>query len=116
MTNLVQTVNDGLPAKFRDLFKPRDIFFHDGKSLRRFSIGTQLQIAVVAFAFILLAWSAFATVRIATAANAVEGDVASMERQVEEMQRSVAQIRAAAEQRAQVLELRQQFLAALLQG
>jgi murein DD-endopeptidase MepM/ murein hydrolase activator NlpD len=116
MTDLVQTANAGLPAKFRNLFKPRDIFFHDGKSLRRFSVGTQLQVAIVAFAFLLLAWSAFATVRIATAANAVEGDVASMERQVEAMQRSVAQIRAAAEQRAQVLEQRQQFLAALLQG
>jgi murein DD-endopeptidase MepM/ murein hydrolase activator NlpD len=116
MTDLVQAANAGLPAKFRNLFKPRDIFFHDGKSLRRFSVGTQLQVAVVAFAFLLLAWSAFATVRIATAANAVEGDVASMERQVEEMQRTVAQIRAAAEQRAQVLEQRQQFLAARLQG
>jgi murein DD-endopeptidase MepM/ murein hydrolase activator NlpD len=116
MTDLVQTANAGFAAKFRNLFKPRDIFFHDGKSLRRFSVGTQVQIAVVAFAFLLLAWSAFATVRIATAADAVEGDVASMERQVEAMQRSVAQIRAAAEQRAQVLEQRQQFLAALLQG
>ncbi len=116
MTNLVQTANAGFPAKFRNLFKPRDIFFHDGKSLRRFSVGTQVQVAATLFAFLLLAWSAFAAVRIATAAEAVESDVAVMERQVEEMQRSVAQIRAAAEQRAQVLEQRQQFLAALLQG
>jgi murein DD-endopeptidase MepM/ murein hydrolase activator NlpD len=116
MTNLVQAANAGLPAKFRNLFKPRDIFFHDGKSLRRFSVGSRIQIAVTLFAFLLLAWSAFATVRIATAAEAVEGDVAAMERQVEEMQRSVAQIRASAERRARELEQRQQFLAALLSG
>jgi murein DD-endopeptidase MepM/ murein hydrolase activator NlpD len=116
MTNLVQAANAGLTAKFRNLFKPRDIFFHDGKSLRRFSIGSRVQIAVTAFAFLLLAWSSFATVRIATAAGAVESDVAMMERQVEAMQRSVAEMRAVAEQRAQVLEQRQQFLTALLQG
>ncbi|HEX8642455.1 MAG TPA: peptidoglycan DD-metalloendopeptidase family protein [Allosphingosinicella sp.] len=116
MTTLVQTANAALPARFRALFKSRDIFFHDGKSLKRFSIGSRLQLAAVAFGFLLLAWSAFATVRIATATQAVEGDVAEMERQVEEMQRSVAQIRAASEQRAAILEQRQQFLAALLAG
>ncbi len=98
------------------MFKPRDIFFHDGKSLRRFSVGSRLQIAAVALALVLLAWSAFATVRIATAANAVESEVAVMERQVAAMQRDLAGIRAAAEQRAEVLEQRQAFLPALLHG
>ena len=116
MTILAQTADAAFPARLRTFFKPRDIFFHDGKSLRRFSIGSRLQIAAVAFGLLLLAWSAFATVRIATAADAVGSDVAEMERQVEEMQRSVAQIRAAAERRAAVLEQRQQFLAALFAG
>ena len=116
MTNLVLNTNAGLSAKFRSLFKPRDIFFHDGKSLRRFSVGSRVQVAAVFAAFVLLAWSAFATVSIVTAADAVEGDVASMERQVEQMQQSLVEIRAAAERRAAVLEQRQQFLAALLEG
>ena len=116
MTNLVQTANAGLPSKFRNLFKARDIFFHDGKSLRRFSIGSGLQVAVLAAALLLLAWSAFATVRIATAAEAVQGDVVQMERQVAEMQQSLVSIRRQAEQRAAVLEQRQAFLTALLEG
>ena len=116
MTISVQTANAGLSQRFRNLFKPRDIFFHDGKSLRRFSVGSRVQIAACVAAFVLLAWSAFATVRIASAADAVEGDVASMERQVAAMQADLDRIRRQAEQRAQVLEQRQAFLAALLEG
>ena len=116
MTNLVQAANAGFHGKFRNLFKPRDIFFHDGKSLRRFSVGSGVQIASLAAALVLLAWSAFATVRIATAAEAVSGDVAQMERQVAAMQADLTAIRRDAEQRAAVLEQRQAFLTALLSG
>ncbi len=116
MTNRVQTANAGLAGKFRNMFKPRDIFFHDGKSLRRFSVGSRVQIAAVAFAFVLLAWSAFATLRIASAEGLIEGEVAQMERQVEEMQQNLAAMRAQSQQHAQVLEQRQAFLAAVLAG
>jgi murein DD-endopeptidase MepM/ murein hydrolase activator NlpD len=116
MTISVQTANAGLSQRFRNLFKPRDIFFHDGKSLRRFSVGSRVQIAACVAAFVLLAWSAFATVRIASAAETVEGDVATMERQVAAMQADLDRIRRQSEQRAQVLEQRQAFLAALLEG
>ena len=116
MTNLALSANSGIAARIRTLFKPRDIFFHDGKSLRRLSVGSRVQIAACLAAFVLLAWSAFATVRIVTAGNSIENDVAQMERQVAEMQRTVAELRAAAEQRAQVLEQRQAFLNALLSG
>ena len=116
MTNLGTSATAGLSTKFRNIFKPRDIFFHDGKSLRRFSVGARVQVAGAAFAFVLLAWSAFATVHIAAAAEAVDSEVAVMERQVAEMQQDLAEMRAAAEQRAAVLEQRQAFLAALLDG
>jgi len=116
MTISVQTANAGLSQRFRNLFKPRDIFFHDGKSLRRFSVGSRVQVAACVAAFVLLAWSAFATVRIASAADAVEGEVATMERQVAAMQADLVRIRQQAEQRARVLEQRQAFLAALLEG
>ena len=114
MTTLVQAANAGFSLKFRNPFKPRDIFFHDGKSLRRFSVGSRVQVAAVLAAFMLLAWSAFATVRLATAADAVRGDVALMERQVAEMQQSLTAIRREAEERAAVLERRQAFLNVLL--
>lgn len=116
MTNRVQTADAGLSARFRNLFKPRDIFFHDGKSLRRFSVGSRIQIAAVTFAFALLGWSAFATLRVASAAGIIEGEVAQMERQVEEMEQSLNAMRARSAQHAQLLERRQAFLAAVLAG
>ncbi len=116
MTNLVLTANAGIAGRFRNLFKPRDIFFHDGKSLRRFSVGAGVQLAACLAALVLLAWSAFATVRIATATAAVESEVASMEQQVAAMQADLDAIRAEAERRAAVLEQRQAFLNALLSG
>ncbi|HEX8216816.1 MAG TPA: M23 family metallopeptidase [Allosphingosinicella sp.] len=116
MTTTVHTANAGLTERFRNLFKPREIFFHDGKSLRRLSVGSRIQVAITLAALVLLAWSAFATVRIVSAADAVEGDVAQMERQVAAMQADLVQIRRQAEQRARVLEQRQAFLTALLEG
>lgn len=116
MTNLVQTVNAGMAAKFRNLFKPRDIFFHDGKSLRRFSVGPRVQIVALALALVLLAWSAFAALRISGAAGGIERDVAQMERQVAEMQSDLERIRADNERRARILEQRQAVLDAMLSG
>jgi murein DD-endopeptidase MepM/ murein hydrolase activator NlpD len=107
------SINAGFSAKFRNLFKPRDVFLHDGKSLRRFTIGSRLQIAIVAFAFLILAWSTIATF---SAIRAMNGDVAQMERRIAEMQADVAAIRTAAVQRAALLERRQTFLAAMLSG
>jgi murein DD-endopeptidase MepM/ murein hydrolase activator NlpD len=116
MTNLVQAVNAGMAAKFRNLFKPRDIFFHDGKSLRRFSVGSRVQIAALAIALALLAWSAFAALRISGAAGGIERDVAQMEQQVATMQGDLERIRAENERRAQILEQRQAVLNAMLEG
>ena len=113
MTNFVPTTNETLAGKFRGLFKPRDIFLHDGKSLRRFTIGAGVQRAAAFAAFVVLAWSVFATVR---AVSAMNGDVAQMERQVAAMQADVEAIRREAANRAQLVERRQAFLAEMLSG
>jgi len=105
--------NAGFSAKFRNLFKPRDIFLHDGKSLRRFTIGARLQFAAAFAAFVLLAWSAFATFQ---AIHSMSGDVAQMERQIARMQADVDAMRAATAQRAALLEQRQAFLGAMMSG
>ena len=73
-------------------FKPRDVFLHDGKSLRRFTIGSRIQMAVVCAAFAILAWSAFATFEMIATMN---GDVAQMQRQIAQMQTDIAAIRTA---------------------
>src|SRR5687767_9149190 len=93
---------------FRNLFKPRDLFLHDGKTLRRFTISTRLQLAVAGAVMVLLAWSAFATIQAVALMN---GDVARMERQVAAMQAEVAQIRIQSRRHAALVERRQAFLA-----
>jgi murein DD-endopeptidase MepM/ murein hydrolase activator NlpD len=103
----------GFTAKFHNIFKPRDLFLHDGKSLRRFTIGARVQMAAALAALILLTWSTFATFQAIAAMN---GDVAQMERQIAQMQADVAAIRSEARQRAAALERRQVFLSQMLSG
>lgn len=107
----VQRKNVGWGSKFRGAFKPRDIFLHDGKSLRRFTVGRRAQAAATGAVAGLLAWSGYATVQYA---SSMTSDVATMQRQVADMQQDVEAIRAAAAERAQVLEQRQAFLAEML--
>ena len=111
MTSNVSTANAGLSASFFNFFKPRDIFLHDGKSLRRFTIGAKLQMAAASAVFLLLAWSAAATI---TAFRALDGDMARMERQVAKMETDVAAMRVAVRTRVHQLERRQAFLATML--
>jgi murein DD-endopeptidase MepM/ murein hydrolase activator NlpD len=113
MTTFVQTANKGLSAKFRNIFKPRDIFLHDGKSLRRFTIGAKLQMAVAGAAAFLLIWSVAATF---AAVRAMSGDVASMQRQVAQMQTDVDAMRVAVNTRAAQLEQRTAFLNNMVSG
>ena len=111
--NSTAIVNAGMSAKFRGMFKSRDIFLHDGKSLRRFTIGARVQMAAAFAAVALLAWSAFATFQ---ALSAMNGDVVDMQRRVSQMQADVAQMRAQTQQHAALLERRQAFLAQMLSG
>jgi len=113
MINSATKANAGWAPGFRNIFKPRDIFLHDGKSLRRFTIGAKVQMAAVFAAFVLLAWSAFATFQAIAAMN---GDVARMEAQVARMEADVAQMRAQTLNHAASLERRQEFLTRMLSG
>ncbi len=109
----VQRKNIGWGSKFRGAFKPRDVFLHDGKSLRRFTLGRRAQAAATGAVFGLLAWSGYATVQYA---GAMTSDVATMQRQVAAMEQDVEALRTAAAERAHVLEQRQAFLAEMLSG
>jgi murein DD-endopeptidase MepM/ murein hydrolase activator NlpD len=113
MMTTTMRMNAGVGARFQSFFKPRDVFLHDGKSLRRFTIGARIQMAVAGLAFAILAWSAFATFEMIATMN---GDVAMMQRQVAQMQTDIDAIRAATVQRAALLERRQAFLGELLSG
>lgn len=109
----VQRKNGGWGSKFRGAFKPRDIFLHDGKSLRRFTLGRRAQAAATGAVLGLFAWSGYATVQYAAT---MTGDVATMQRQVAAMEQDVEALRAAAAERAEVVEQRQAFLSAMLSG
>jgi murein DD-endopeptidase MepM/ murein hydrolase activator NlpD len=88
---------------FRTMFKPRDIFLHDGKALRRFRIGSGIQAATALAALMLLFWSIFAAAQLAGAAAAPSNaDVARMERELASMQADVAVIKEAAQRRYQL--------------
>ncbi len=113
MTNFGQLANVTGSGKFLSLFKPRDIFLHDGRNLRRFTINAKVQMAAALAAFALLAWSAFATFQ---AFGAMNGDVARMEQQVAKMEADVAAMRAQTIDHAALLERRQLFLARMLSG
>jgi murein DD-endopeptidase MepM/ murein hydrolase activator NlpD len=113
MTNSITTANAGFAAKFRNLFQPRDIFLHDGKSLRRFTIGSGIQKAAALAAFVVLAWSVFASFQAIAAMNS---DVARMERQVAQMQADVAAMQTQAREHAARLERGQAFLSTMLSG
>ena len=99
MTNVGQALNAGGTAKFRKFFKQRDIFFHDGKALRRISVSARIQVAAASAALFLLIWSIFAAAQLAAAAPVRSADVAAMQREVEAMQADVQAIKQFTEQR-----------------
>ena len=110
MTN---TMNAGFGSKFLTFFRARDIFMHDGTSLRRLRIGAKVQMAAAFAAFVLLAWSVFATVGTIAAMNS---DVARMQAQLASMEQDVAAMREQTRTHAALLERRQAFLASILSG
>jgi murein DD-endopeptidase MepM/ murein hydrolase activator NlpD len=100
---LTKTNNAGLFGMFRTTFKPRDIFLHDGKALRRIRIGSGIQAAAAVAALMLLFWSIFAAAQLANAAAAPSyADVTRMERELAAMQADVAVIKEAAQRRYQL--------------
>lgn len=100
---LTKTNNAGRFGMFRTMFKPRDIFLHDGKALRRVRVGSGLQAAAAFAALVLLLWSVFAAAQLATAASQPSNaDVARMERELAAMQADVALIKEAAQRRYQL--------------
>ena len=92
--------NVAMKGMFRKLFRQRDIFFHDGATLRRVRVGSGLQMFGALAALLTLFWSIFAAAQLAMAAGQPsQADVARMQREVKAMQADVAAIKQAAQQR-----------------
>lgn len=102
---LTKKANAGLGKTFRKMFRPRDIFLHDGTSLRRVRIGSGVQLGIAFLPAALLSWSVVATAQLASKPAVVPAnpaEVAKMEREVKAMQADVAAIKLAAQQRYQL--------------
>src|SRR3954447_20754875 len=90
---LTKKTNAGMGKTFRKMFRPRDIFLHDGTSLRRVRIGSGGQPAAVFAPPAMLCWSVVATAQLASRAPAASpADVSRMEHEVKAMQADVAAI------------------------
>jgi murein DD-endopeptidase MepM/ murein hydrolase activator NlpD len=100
---LTKHTNAGWSRTFRKIFKPRDIFLHDGTSLRRVRIGSGVQLGAMIAPAAVLCWSVFATAQLAAAPTVANpADVARMEREVKAMRTDLAAIKSAAQQRYQL--------------
>jgi murein DD-endopeptidase MepM/ murein hydrolase activator NlpD len=117
--------NAPLLPRFRSLFTPRDIIFHNGRDLKRMTLGTVSQAAVAGAAAVALCFTAYgvgqAARGAAEAAGIVQpttpaGKVAAMQAEMEAMQAKVKAIQVAAKAHAAVIERRQAILAGVLSG
>ncbi|WP_231022289.1 M23 family metallopeptidase [Sphingomonas sp. IC-11] len=125
MTKSFSAPANRIAAGARLLFSPRNVVFHDGRSVRRMRLGRASQSAVVGAAAVVVAFAGYgaatATGQAAvaaglTAAPKSEQRIETMERKLAHMQTRVATIRKSAEQHATRLEQRQALLAAALTG
>ncbi|QDP19839.1 M23 family metallopeptidase [Sphingomonas xanthus] len=90
------------------LFRTRDLFFHDGNHLRRLRLSAPVQLVMLSLMALVLAWSAYSTVRLFTVQPVVVSAAAPST--------DIARLAAATEAKVRELEHRQQILAAMLAG
>ncbi|MDE0879403.1 MAG: M23 family metallopeptidase, partial [Sphingomonas bacterium] len=109
----------------RSLFTPRDVLFHDGKTLRRLSVGTRSQVGIAMVGAITIGFSGYGVANAAyqtaaltgiVAPTTTEARLATMQGAVSTMEHRVASIRKFAAIHAQRLEQRQSLIAAALTG
>ena len=111
MHSVAELKNEGWVARFRLILRARDLFVHDGASLRRVQISPKVQIGLLIATVLLFAWTLFSAAQFLfgtpdSRPAALRAHVAQMESQVARMETEVAA-------KAAALEERQSFLAAL---
>ena len=113
-------------ARLRTYFTTRDFIFHDGRDLRRFSIGGRAQAMMAGIAAVTLCFSAYGVAQAAVGAVALSSvigppqspaaKVAQMQARVAAMQADVEKIRAVAAAHAARVEQRQALITAVVSG
>lgn len=115
-----------LRTKFTTSFRARDLFFHDGSTMRRVHVSAKVQVAGATAGVTTLTLALLSVAQLAISVPAVAGAVsaaasrdaavARMDAQVASMQTEMAKIRTAAADHARRLEVRQAMLDALVTG
>jgi murein DD-endopeptidase MepM/ murein hydrolase activator NlpD len=113
-------------SRLKTHFTTRDFIFHDGRDLRRFSVGGRSQALMAGVAGITLCFSAYGVSQAAVGAVAMSGivdaplspeaKVAQMQAKVAAMQADVETIKQAAKAHATRVEQRQALISAVVTG
>lgn len=113
-------------SRIRHTFRARDLFFHDGSSIRRVSLTTRMQVSAVAAVAIVSISGVAGAAGVALSASGVssaistyaarEGEVDAMATKVAQLQAEVSAVKADARAHAKRLEERQAFLSSIIKG
>jgi murein DD-endopeptidase MepM/ murein hydrolase activator NlpD len=116
----------GFVSKIRHLFRGRDLFIHDGASMRQVRVSTRMQVsAAAATAFVavsaIVALGQLAVSSVGFSHTAVQfasrqSEIMAMEDRVAALKADVAAVKHAARDHAARLEARQAALASLIKG
>jgi murein DD-endopeptidase MepM/ murein hydrolase activator NlpD len=122
MFGTIASSQDDFVSRLRRFFRPRELFFHDGATMRRIHASTRAQMIGASVAAAALGLSIAGSAQIAGAAPMVAAVVSSdvavvkMQARVSAMQSEVAALRVEAKAHAARLEARQAFLDSVLTG
>jgi murein DD-endopeptidase MepM/ murein hydrolase activator NlpD len=118
--------NAGVGQRFRRFFTTRDFILHDGRDLRRFSVGGRTQVLLAGVATVTVLFSGYGVSQamvgaitisgVAAEPGSPEAQVAKMRAQVAKMQAEVAAAKEAAKLHAARVERRQAMISAVLSG
>ncbi|KQT31194.1 peptidase M23 [Sphingomonas sp. Leaf412] len=118
MSSSTSELPSSFAARCRTLLSPRQVIFHDGRGLRRVSVGGAAQGAIAVAGAALIGFAGYGASHMVSAPGepAHGTRIVKMERQLAGMQARVAKIRATAQVHAERIEQRQALLNAALTG
>jgi murein DD-endopeptidase MepM/ murein hydrolase activator NlpD len=124
MTPVAFSGQTGAVSRIRNMFRDRDVFFHDGQTMKRFTLTSRMQVSAVAVAGIAALTSVAGALGLVIAAPSVSstisdfaaktGEVRAMEYKVAALQAEVDGIRNDARAHVKRLEARHNVLASLI--
>lgn len=122
MINTRVAVDDGFWLKLRRVFRSREVFVHDGATMRRVHVSSRVQAVAASCAIAAIGVSLLGAAQLTGAAPAAitavsrEAAVITMQHRIDSMRSDVVAIRNESAAHAAQIEQRQMFLDAVLTG